>query len=114
MSIRHIDAYRRNRSQPPRRPGRSHRSTQPLGSLGFKLAWVAVLLALAILIAMSPDWPGRNCTIKGNVAQDTGERIYHLPGQEYYEETTIRFYRGERWFCSEAEAVAAGWRRSRR
>jgi endonuclease YncB( thermonuclease family) len=55
---------------------------------------------------------GGGCTIKGNVSQSG--RIYHLPGQENYDDTRIDTSRGERWFCSEAEAVAAGWRRARR
>lgn len=52
------------------------------------------------------------CTIKGNVSIGSGERIYHVPGQRYYAATRIRPEYGERWFCSEAEARAAGWRRS--
>lgn len=52
------------------------------------------------------------CNIKGNVST-RGERIYHMPGQEYYDETRISASHGERWFCSEAEARQAGWRRSR-
>ncbi|TBD04596.1 hypothetical protein ELH21_09410 [Rhizobium leguminosarum] len=54
------------------------------------------------------------CKIKGNVSIGSGERIYHLPGQEYYGETRISPQYGERWFCSEAEARAAGWRRAGR
>ena len=54
-----------------------------------------------------------DCTIKGNVSS-SGDRIYHLPGQALYERTRISEVNGERWFCSEAEARAAGWRRSRR
>lgn len=57
---------------------------------------------------------GIGCNIKGNVSIDTGERIYHVPGQEHYSETIIRREYGERWFCSEAEARAAGWRKARR
>ncbi|RWD31169.1 MAG: thermonuclease family protein [Mesorhizobium sp.] len=53
------------------------------------------------------------CNIKGNISAD-GERIYHAPGQKYYSVTIINQAKGERWFCSEAEAVAAGWRRSKR
>jgi hypothetical protein len=53
------------------------------------------------------------CAIKGNIGR-TGTRIYHLPGQAFYDRTTIRVAAGERWFCSEAEARAAGWRRARR
>ena len=43
-----------------------------------------------------------------------GERIYHVPGQENYGRTRISTSKGERWFCSEADARAAGWRRARR
>jgi hypothetical protein len=50
--------------------------------------------------------------IKGNVSYNSGQRIYHVPGGEYYAATTINPTYGERWFCSEAEAQAAGWRRS--
>ena len=53
-----------------------------------------------------------DCRIKGNVSINSGERIYHVPGQLYYSETKIRPEYGERWFCSEAEARSAGWRKS--
>ncbi len=53
------------------------------------------------------------CRIKGNISR-RGERIYHVPGGHYYESTKISTSKGERWFCSEAEARSAGWRRSRR
>jgi len=52
------------------------------------------------------------CVIKGNISFATGERIYHVPGQAYYDETVINEQYGERWFCSEDEALAAGWRKS--
>jgi hypothetical protein len=54
-----------------------------------------------------------SCRIKGNISINSGERIYHVPGQLYYEDTRIRPEFGERWFCTEADARAAGWRRSR-
>ena len=54
-----------------------------------------------------------SCGIKGNISINTGERIYHVSGQKYYDQTVIRPEYGERWFCSEAEARAAGWRKSR-
>lgn len=53
------------------------------------------------------------CNIKGNMSIETGERIYHVPGQTYYEATRISPEYGERWFCSEEEARRAGWRKSR-
>ena len=56
---------------------------------------------------------GGGCRIKGNIGGD-GRRIYHVPGGQYYDRTRIDTSRGERWFCSESAARAAGWRRSRR
>ena len=54
-----------------------------------------------------------NCRIKGNISH-SGNRIYHVPGAMYYDRTQINQLRGERWFCSEREARAAGWRKARR
>lgn len=47
------------------------------------------------------------CAIKGNHSR-YGDLIYHLPGQRYYNET-----RPEALFCTEREAIAAGFRRSK-
>jgi len=63
-------------------------------------------------ISVAKGDPGE-CRIKGNVSS-LGERIYHLPGGRYYDQTKIDESNGERWFCTETEAQAAGWRRSRR
>ena len=52
------------------------------------------------------------CAIKGNI-NSKGERIYHIPGSRYYSKTMINEAKGERWFCSETEALAAGWRAPR-
>lgn len=54
-----------------------------------------------------------DCVIKGNISS-SGERIYHVPGQQNYDDTVITVSKGERWFCTEAEALAAGWRRAKR
>lgn len=53
------------------------------------------------------------CVIKGNITQ-TGKRVYHVPGGQYYGPAIIEPDRGERWFCSEADARDAGWRKSPR
>jgi len=55
--------------------------------------------------------PNSNCNIKGNI-NSKGEKIYHLPACEYYSKTVINLEQGERWFCSEDEAQAAGWRKA--
>lgn len=48
------------------------------------------------------------CKIKGNISRD-GRKLYHLPGGRSYEQTRINERDGERWFCTEADARAAGW-----
>jgi len=54
--------------------------------------------------------PG-DCVIKGNISSK-GARIYHVPDGRWYDRTKIDEAKGERFFCSEADATAAGWRKS--
>ena len=53
-----------------------------------------------------------NPLIKGNISQ-SGEKIYHNPGDQYYSRTQIDESAGERMFCTEDEAEQAGWRHSK-
>ena len=53
---------------------------------------------------LSPD----GCPIKGTLSGDA--KTYHVPWSASYEKAKVRAGRGERWFCSEAEARAAGWK----
>lgn len=62
---------------------------------------------------VAPPTKLSGCTIKGNISAG-GERIYHLPGTRDYERTRINDRAGERMFCSEDEAKAAGWRSAQR
>lgn len=71
----------------------------------------SIRIAAAMLVLSAPVL-AEECNIKGNV-NTRGERIYHVPGQKYYDETRISESHGERWFCTEEEARAAGWRRAR-
>lgn len=50
--------------------------------------------------------------IKGNISYTTGEKIYHVPGDRYYNDTIIDESEGERWFVTEKQARNAGWRHS--
>lgn len=52
--------------------------------------------------------------IKGNVDLQTGERVFHVPGSLLYKTTIIDVSQGDRWFCTESEALNSGWRRSQR
>jgi micrococcal nuclease len=54
---------------------------------------------------------GTGCSIKGNINAE-GEKIFHVLGCGSYAKTVVKESDGERWFCTEAEAVAAGWRKA--
>lgn len=56
--------------------------------------------------------PVQDCSIKGNVNRQ-GDRIYFLPGNSTYGKVKMDKGLGERWFCTEEEAEAAGWRKNR-
>ena len=50
----------------------------------------------------------KGCAIKGNVTAHG--HIYHMPWSPWYGKVKVDAAKGERWFCSESEAMAAGWR----
>ncbi|KYD00100.1 hypothetical protein B4102_1112 [Heyndrickxia sporothermodurans] len=56
----------------------------------------------------SPKPPASGCKIKGNI-NSKGEKIYHLPNGQNYQQT-----KAESWFCTENEAKKAGYRKSQR
>ncbi len=62
----------------------------------------------AAIWAASEQKSPAGCPIKGNISKRG--KIYHAPWSRSYDRTRINPARGERWFCSEAEAIAAGWR----
>ncbi len=62
--------------------------------------------------AVTPPPASQSCKIKGNISSK-GEKIYHMPGQKFYNDTIISSSKGERWFCTEQEAINAGWRKSK-
>jgi endonuclease YncB( thermonuclease family) len=67
-------------------------------------AWVYRNKRWATAEEAAPD----GCAIKGNVTEKG--QIYHMPWSPWYAKVRIDKGRGERWFCSEADAIAAGWR----
>jgi endonuclease YncB( thermonuclease family) len=52
------------------------------------------------------------CPIKGQISG--AARVYVLPWSPDYERARVQKARGERWFCSEQEAVAAGFKAAQR
>jgi len=51
--------------------------------------------------------------IKGNYHKGTKQRVYHLPDCYNYNQVNINPNEGDRWFCTEKEAAAAGFSKSR-
>ena len=52
------------------------------------------------------------CLIKGNVSKRNGnQKIYHCPNWDDYSKTEVNRSEGDRWFCTEEEALAAGFRK---
>ena len=49
------------------------------------------------------------CVIKGNVRPEKGTKIYSVPGCESYASTLVQLHLGDGWFCTEKEAVKAGF-----
>lgn len=74
-----------------------------------------VLFLLFVLTACSDTSSGNSngeCTdpeIKGNLTTYNGEKIYHVPGGQFYDVTDA-----EEYFCTEEEAEEAGYRESLR
>ena len=63
----------------------------------------------AAVAVPAPVPPNADCRIKGNVSQNSGSTTC----RGSYDQTKIDESKGERWFCTEAEARAAGWRAPR-
>ena len=57
------------------------------------------------------DTAPTGCDIKGNISW-TGDKIYHLHTCQYYSQTEIDTSAGEKYFCTEQEALDAGWRKA--
>ncbi|WP_199313915.1 cold shock domain-containing protein [Planktothrix sp. FACHB-1365] len=86
------------------------------------LKYVIVAIIVVFIIESSPSEfppiiqsiikPG--CKIKGNISLKTGNKLYYIPGMEDYKSTVIDRGKGERWFCTESEAIKKGWRKAPR
>lgn len=105
-----------------RQPFSRRSRNQQQGPLATIASVVFVIVMALILRGFSPSRSPSpiasitqpNCTIKGNISQTGGTRYYHLPGMEDYENTVIDPAMGEKWFCSEQEAIANGWQKAPR
>jgi endonuclease YncB( thermonuclease family) len=81
-----------------------NRQTTVLGATSIPISAQAELLAPASAVGAASS----ECVIKGNINRK-GERIYFRPGQLDYARVDMS-KPGKRWFCTDQDAQAAGWR----
>jgi endonuclease YncB( thermonuclease family) len=98
-SLRYVDAEDRARA-----------ARRGIWALGFERPEAYRRARTATIAPQVP--PDPRCVVKGNVSSK-GARIYHVPGSRDYPAVRINPGKGERWFCSVADAAAAGWRAAR-
>ncbi len=53
--------------------------------------------------------PESKCVIKGNIDKSTDKHFYHLPNCRHYSQIVLDLDTAENYFCSESEAVKAGF-----
>jgi len=61
----------------------------------------------SLCISEKPEKP--NCLIKGNIQRDNNAKTYHFPGCSEYDRVLVEKDLGEKWFCSENEALKEGF-----
>lgn len=83
--------------------GAAHRGVQ-IWQASTQTAWEYRAEKWEVALQEAP----KGCPIKGNIS-DNGH-IYHPPWSPWYAKTKVSKDKGERWFCSEREALDAGWR----
>jgi len=57
--------------------------------------------------------PNKDCVIKGNFRQANNTKVYSLPNCYNYDKTIVDPSGRDKWFCTEAEAVKAGFVKSK-
>jgi len=53
------------------------------------------------------------CAIKANIGRNDSLKTYHLPNCPEYNRTVIELDLGEAWFCTENEAIKAGYKKAK-
>lgn len=81
-------------------------TADPALSIGFKLLPPPEVEVGAVVPEPLPTPP---CEIvKGNISRD-GRKLYHVEGMANFNTVKIDEAAGEMFFCSEQEAIDAGW-----
>jgi len=70
-------------------------------------------MALRGLWSSKCSQPNKNCVIKGNFRQAVKTKIYTMPDCYNYDKIIVDPAGKDKWFCSEAEAIEAGFVKSK-
>jgi cold shock CspA family protein len=87
-------------------PKQSNKKTK---KLNLQLLASVGLVVLVVSVAAFELIKQSKCNIKGNISYPSGEKLYHKPSYRDYAKVEVFTNEGERWFCSEQEAINAGW-----
>lgn len=72
--------------------------------------WTSDKVDLLAAGLASGSAPPRDCAIKGNKSHKSPYDLrYHMLDTDYYSRTRINPQQGEKWFCTEGDAEAAGF-----
>lgn len=77
-----------------------------------KLKKLGIFSGICISLVPPKNSSGISCAIKGNIDDNTQKKIYFLPACRNYSQVTIDLSISDQWFCTEGEAVKAGFIRS--
>jgi len=91
---------------------REHRQATPVLATTTKLSPEALRVAEALHVKVRYEPLRRYPMIKCNINQQTGERIYHLPFDQQYDNVIVGNIQGEFYAETVAEAEKAGFRRA--
>lgn len=69
-------------------------------------------ICLSLTPPISPQ-TGIACTVKGNIDDNNQKKIYYLPDCNNYSQVIIDLSTDDQWFCSDGEAVRAGFEKSK-
>ena len=65
------------------------------------------------LCSQTENLDNPKCNIKGNIGKHDRAKYYHLPQCAEYNRTVVELHLGEQWFCTENEAIKAGYAKSK-
>jgi hypothetical protein len=84
-----------------------HLRTQPLR---LSLRKTLIATSVVLIVAASIYWilTAQKCAIKGNIGSN-GHKLYYIPEHHRYGLVKIDRSAGEVWFCTDFEAIKAGW-----